>query len=92
MKNSTDRAYLKKEHHLKMFYDTIALSELLQLNYEYSTDKYCEASLTDVIGIAIRKEKYSQNELEEMVKNALIINKMKYKHTLPTIWQKMDNK
>lgn len=72
----------REERHFKKFFDTLLLSELLRINYEYSMQEYHNITGEDIFKSTIRKEKYSDKEKEEIIKNAIILLNIKYNYPI----------
>lgn len=70
-----------KEHHLKKVYNTLLLAELLRVNYEFFTQEYNNITGEDIFNITIKKEKYSDKEKNEIIRNAITI--LNIKHDYP---------
>lgn len=77
-----DELYKKEEHELKLYYDTLLLSELLRCNYEFSNHKYNGVCGNDVLDITLRKEKYSNKEINSIIYNALLLLNIKYSYKI----------
>lgn len=82
VKDSFYEMYKREEHYFKKFYDTLLLAELLRLNNEYSIQKYNGARGKDVFRIVTRKEQYSEEEKEKMIKDALTVLNIKYNYPI----------
>lgn len=77
-KDSFYKLYQNEEKHFKKLYDTLLLSELLRINYEYSTYKYYGLQGNDVWKTVKRKINYSEKEEKEIFKNAVVLLNIKY--------------
>lgn len=71
-----------EEEHFKKLYDTLLLSELLRINYEYSTYEYYGLKGNDIWKSIKRKKIYSKKEEEEIFKNAVILLNIKYNYPI----------
>ena len=73
-----DDDYKEKEHRLKKLYITFLLADLIQLNYCYSNKEYNNILGEDIWNSAIKKEKYTKKEKEEIISNATSLLEMRY--------------
>lgn len=73
-----DDLYLKEERELKIYYSTLLLSELLKINFEYSNKEYNNICGDDVFKITTSEVKYTNEEKNMIIENALTLLKIKY--------------
>lgn len=71
-----------EEHHFKKLFNTLLLAELLRINFEYSTQEYYGITGEDIFKTTVKKEKYSDKEIQEMIKNAITILNIKYNYSV----------
>ena len=74
--------YCNKERQTILYYNTLLLSELLYLNYEFSNNKYNSISGTDVFNLLNRKIQLTKQEKNDIINNAIFLIKLKYNRKL----------
>lgn len=84
--------YNRKERKIKKYHFTILLSELLWENYLYCNHEYDNITGDDVFEASLRKEKYSNKEREQIIKNALQLLQIKYNVKLKDNWKELYSK
>lgn len=72
-----DELFLRDEKRIKELYDTELLANLLLLNYQFSNNKYHNATASDVL-TNLHKVKYSKKDLEQIKNNAIALLEIKY--------------
>lgn len=80
--NIFDEHYKQKERKLIIYYNTKLLSELLILNYEFSNHEYNGTTGEDVFNILQKKIKFAKEERQQIISDAILILKIKYKKEL----------
>ena len=80
-----DELFLRDEKRIKKLYDTELLANLLLLNYQFSNNKYHNATASDVL-TNLHKVKYSKKDLEQIKNNAIALLEIKYNIKVNEEW------
>ena len=73
-----DYDYRVKERKTILYYNTLLLSELVYLNYEFSNNKYNGITGNDIFNLLNRKIQLTKQEKENIINNATFLIKFKY--------------
>ena len=87
--NLIDYDYRIKERKIILYYNTLLLSELLYLNYEFSNNKYHGVTGNDVFNLLNRKIQLTKQEKQNIINNATFLIKFKYNRNIKN-YNKLD--
>ena len=70
--------YKAEEKDFFLYHHKNLLADVLYLNYEYSTHKHYKTTGNDILELITKDYKYSDIEKDEIIKDALLIIRMKH--------------